>query len=126
MPRAFLFVLCIALAAPALASAQSVTAFKSGEQKTGTTKQCYYRFGSNTYTETVEGYELCPLSIEVRTAPKPPAMPALPSGGTVTAFKTGEQKTGTTKQCYYRFGGSSYTKTVEAYELCPLSIEVRQ
>ena len=42
----------------------------------------------------------------------------------VTAFKTGEHTTGQTKQCYYAFGGKEYTKTVEAYQLCPLSIEV--
>lgn len=45
--------------------------------------------------------------------------------GTVTAFKTGERVTGTTKQCYYSFGGSQYTRTVQAYQLCPLSIQVR-
>ena len=44
--------------------------------------------------------------------------------GTVTAFKTGERITGTTKQCYYSFGGSQYTRTVRSYELCPLSIQV--
>ena len=44
--------------------------------------------------------------------------------GTVTAFKTGERITGTTKQCYYQFGGSEYTITIKSYELCPLSIEV--
>ena len=44
--------------------------------------------------------------------------------GTVTAFKTGERVTGQTKQCYYKFGNSEYTKTIKAYELCPLSIEV--
>ena len=43
---------------------------------------------------------------------------------TVTAHKTGEAITGTTKQCYYAFGGSQYTITIKAYELCPLSIEV--
>ena len=41
-----------------------------------------------------------------------------------TAFLVGEQVTGMTKQCYYEFAGSSYTKTVKSYELCPLSIQV--
>ena len=41
-----------------------------------------------------------------------------------TAFKTGERVTGMTKQCYYSFAGSQYTKTVKAHELCPLSIKV--
>jgi len=48
------------------------------------------------------------------------------SAQTVTAFKTGEQTTGTTKQCYYEFAGSRYTRTVESYQLCPLSIQVRR
>ncbi len=45
-------------------------------------------------------------------------------GQNATAFKTGENRTGTTKQCFYSFGGKRYTKTVESYELCPLSIQV--
>jgi hypothetical protein len=40
------------------------------------------------------------------------------------AFKTGEKLTGTTKQCYYKYLGSEYTKTIKAHELCPLSIQV--
>jgi hypothetical protein len=43
----------------------------------------------------------------------------------VTAFKTGERVTGQTKQCYYKFAGSEYTKTIKSYELCPLSIKVK-
>lgn len=43
---------------------------------------------------------------------------------TITAFKTGEERTGATKQCYYKFGTNRYTRTVRAYELCPLSIQV--
>jgi len=49
------------LSAPVMA----VTAFKTGEQVTGQTKQCYYKFGMNTYTITKQSYELCPLSINV-------------------------------------------------------------
>lgn len=41
-----------------------------------------------------------------------------------TAFKTGEKVTGSTKQCYYEYLGSEYTRTVKSYELCPLSISV--
>ena len=42
-----------------------------------------------------------------------------------TAFLTGEQVTGMTKQCFYDFAGSTYTRTVPSYALCPLTIEVR-
>ncbi len=41
-----------------------------------------------------------------------------------TAFKTGEKQTGMTKQCFYRFAASEYTRTVKNIELCPLSIQV--
>lgn len=44
---------------------------------------------------------------------------------TVTAFKTGEQTTGMTKQCFYQALGNAYTRTVRSTELCPLSIKVR-
>jgi hypothetical protein len=125
-------VLVVILAIPATsARAQGVTAFKTGEQMTGTTKQCYYAFGNNRYTETVSSVTLCPLSIQVAVVPSPstPApTPDTPSPSTphsVTAFKTGERTTGMTKQCYYAFGGSQYTKTIGAVELCPLNIKVR-
>ena len=42
-----------------------------------------------------------------------------------TAFLVGEQITGMTKQCFYDFAGSTYTRTVPSYALCPLTIEVR-
>ena len=42
-----------------------------------------------------------------------------------TAFLTGEQVTGMTKQCFYDYLGSTYTRTVPSYALCPLTIEVR-
>jgi hypothetical protein len=43
---------------------------------------------------------------------------------TVTAFKTGERSTGQTKQCYYNAAGREYTKTVESYQICPVSLSV--
>jgi hypothetical protein len=45
---------------------------------------------------------------------------------TVTAFLTGEQTTGTTKQCYYDALGSRHTQTVSSVALCPLTIQVRR
>lgn len=46
--------------------------------------------------------------------------------GQVTAFKTGEEQTGLTKQCYYAFGTTRYTRTVRSFDLCPLSITIRE
>ncbi len=43
----------------------------------------------------------------------------------VTAYKTGEEITGMTKQCYYSWAGNRYVHTVRATELCPLTLRVR-
>src|SRR5450759_611645 len=42
----------------------------------------------------------------------------------MTAFKTGEQTTGMTKQCFYDALGSAYTRTVSSIDLCPLTVQV--
>jgi len=116
-------VLC---AAPAL-PAQTITAYKTGERTTGQTKQCYYDGLGSEYTRTVSSIELCPLSIQVtsrRSEPSPGPSPAPRS--TFTAYKTGEETTGSTKQCYYEGLGSRYTRTVQSYQLCPLSISIER
>ena len=40
----------------------------------------------------------------------------------VTCFKSGEQRSGQYKICYYRCLGSTVAITVKRFELCPLSI----
>lgn len=111
------------------AAAQSITAYKTGEQTTGTTKQCFYDALGNPYTVTISSIKLCPLSIRVGTSspesPRLPSLPAIPAPSSFTAYKTGEQETGSTKQCYYDGLGNPYTRTVKSIELCPLSIQVR-
>jgi hypothetical protein len=128
--RVTLLVTVFAIVGPTGLPAQTVTAFKTGEQITGLTKQCYYAFGTTRYTKTIRSVELCPLSVQVRTAPVPQQEQQQPLRDTsqasrVTAFKTGEETTGLTKQCYYAFGSTRYTKTIQSVELCPLSIKVR-
>ncbi len=105
-------------------SAQTVTAFKSGEQSTGETKQCFYSFESNTYTRTVASYQLCPMSIQVNPGNGYGTRPSNPL--TITAFKSGEEVTGNTKQCYYSFLGNTYTKTINSLAFCPMSIQIQQ
>jgi hypothetical protein len=132
MKLPFALVLAAALSfAASTAKAQSATALKTGERTTGTTKQCYYTFAGSEYSRTVESYELCPLSISISTTAqqKEPSSPTssasqVTSQATITAFKTGEEQTGLTKQCYYNFAGRTYTKTVSSAQLCPLSIRV--
>jgi hypothetical protein len=41
-----------------------------------------------------------------------------------TAFYKGERTTGMTKQCYYDYLGSTYTRTLQAYQVCPVTINV--
>ena len=101
--------------------AQNITAFKTGERTTGLTKQCYYEALGNQYTRTLRSIDICPLSVQVQAAPKPKPEP---EKRTVTAYKTGERTTGMTKQCYYNALGNEYTRTIQAIELCPLSIRV--
>ncbi len=102
-----------------------VTAFKTGEEQTGLTKQCYYAFGSTRYTRTVSSVTLCPLSITVPIDGPAVGRRSTPSTG-LAAFKSGEEVTGLTKQCYYSFGTTRYTRTVRSFDPCPLSITVKQ
>jgi len=37
---------------------------------------------------------------------------------------TGENVSGLTKTCFYDVQGSGYTKTIQAYEVCPRTIQV--
>ncbi len=108
----------LAAASPGPLAAQTVTAFQTGERVTGATKQCYYSFVGLRYTRTVPSDQLCPMSIQV---PSPAPMSVSTQR---TVFKTGQRRTGETKQCFYRFAGAEYTRTVLWYRLCPRSIKI--
>ncbi len=105
-------------------NAQTVTAFKAGEYQTGMTKQCFYNALGSTHTLTVSSVSLCPLSVQVPAAPSYNSSGATPQRQGTTAFKSGEQTTGMTKQCFYNALGNTYTRTVSSISLCPLSITV--
>jgi len=126
--KAPLVVAVLALASTGVLAAQTVTAFKTGEVTTGMTKQCFYDALGNAYTRTIGSIELCPLNIQVRAPsyapPVSPPTPESPDPRTVMAFKTGENTTGMTKQCFYDALGSEYTYTIRSTELCPLSLRV--
>lgn len=120
----------LALTTPRLVAAQSTTAFKSGEETTGMTKQCFYDALGSAYTKTVSSIDLCPLTIQVRSnpysgSPSASSAPRPERTSSTTGFKTGEVTTGMTKQCFYDALGSSYTKTMSSIDLCPLTIQVR-
>jgi hypothetical protein len=118
----------LTLAASHSTAAQSTTAFKKGEQTTGMTKQCYYDALGSGYTITVSSIDLCPLTIQVAApmAPKTntPAYPTIERQPSTTGFKKGELTTGMTKQCFYDALGSTYTKTMNSIDLCPLTIQI--
>lgn len=114
------------IAASGSVAAQNVTAFKTGEETTGLTKQCYYAFGVTKYTKTINAAQLCPLSVSVRSSGSRTLPEADPlDRPSITAFKSGEETTGLTKQCFYTFGTTKYTRTIKAAQLCPLTIRVR-
>ena len=46
-------------------SAYAGIAFLKGEMTTGMTKQCFYDYLGNTYTRTIQSYQLCPTSINI-------------------------------------------------------------
>ncbi len=108
----------LAAASPGPLAAQTATAFQTGERVTGATKQCYYSFVGRRYTRTVPSDQLCAVSIQV-PAPAPANVPTQK-----TVFKTGQRVTGETKECYYKFAGAEYTRTVLRYRLCPRSIKI--
>jgi hypothetical protein len=117
----------IGLATPA--AAQTVTAFKSGEQATGMTKQCFYNALGNTHVLTVSSVALCPLNIQVplnpsasAVAPNRPAAPSSPA--TTMGFFTRDQTTGMTKQCFYDALGNTHIWTVSSVTICPLTLRV--
>lgn len=121
----FVGVLVLAFVA-STARAQSVTAFKTGEATTGMSKQCVYTALGSQYTQTIPAIGQCPLSMQVRSVPAQDSRTGQTqqrrSSG--TAFKTGENATGMTKQCFYNYMGSQITRTVSSVALCPLSISV--
>lgn len=57
----------LGFALPGRMSAQTVTAYNTGERITGMTKQCIYDGLGSEYTRTVSSVALCPLSIRVET-----------------------------------------------------------
>ncbi len=113
------------LLAPSQANAQSITAYRTGEVSSGMTKQCIYDGLGSTYTRTISSVALCPLSIQVsRPSPASDNQMRQPSGGSITAYKSGEAVTGMTKQCMYDGLGNTYTRTISSVALCPLTIQV--
>ena len=125
MRHALALAMTAMLAVAAELPAQTITAYKTGERTNGQTKQCYYDGLGSEYTRTVSSIALCPLSIQVTTR-NPAPTPAPAPRSTITAYKTGEETTGSTKQCFYDGLGNRYTKTVQSQQLCPLSITVER
>jgi len=125
--KTLLVLAVLTCASTSAVAAQTLTAFKTGEVTTGMTKQCVYDALGNVYTRTMASIAICPLNIKVRppyaSASVSPTVER-PDPRTVTAFKTGEQTTGMTKQCFYNALGSAYTQSIGAAEICPLNIQV--
>ena len=121
--RILVYSIALVCIAPVLLTAQATTAFRTGEQTTGMTKQCFYNALGSTYTKTIGSIELCPLSIQVESRSAPSTAPTQPTYSTITARLQGEKTTEMTKQCFYDHLGSEYTKTISSVALCPLTAE---
>ena len=65
----------------------------------------------------VAGCVRTPLTARVRPGYQAP----VPAG---TAFKTGERRRGSVKDCFYRALARDYVYTVSAFELCPISVPI--
>lgn len=124
IPRSTWLLALLLACMPSAMIAQDITAFKTGEEATGMTRQCYYAFGTTKYTKTIQAVQLCPLSIAVSLSNPSKVDTAHARRSAITAYKTGEETTGMTKQCFYAFGATKYTHTVQAVQLCPLSIMI--
>lgn len=113
----------LGLVSVSAAHGQTITAFKSAEVQTGMTKQCIYNAMGSRHTLTISAVQLCPLTVQVPGTPSYSVeMPRVGNRG--VAFKTGEEVTGMTKQCYYNYLGSAVSRTVSSISLCPLSISI--
>lgn len=112
----------LTIAATATATAQTTTAFKTGQRTTGMTKQCYYESLGDQHTEIINSMELCPFSISVGSAT---ILTPVPQPTMIAAYKTGERTTGLDKLCFYNGLSGEDTKTIKSIGLCPLSIWVR-
>lgn len=118
--------LLVGLAMMWASTAHAGTAFYSGEEQGILSKVCYYNYLGSTYTLNTSAVALCPLQIRVPDVPPISTIPPIESPGLGTAFLSGERTTGMTKVCFYDYLGDTYTKTVSAVSLCPLSVRVRR
>ncbi len=103
------------------------TGFLTGEQTSGLNKICYYEGASGTFSKTIGGVSLCPLSADDGRGPSL----GTPSIGNSTiqrqrpisntGFLSGEITSGLNKTCYYDSVRGTFTKTIGAAQLCPLN-----
>jgi hypothetical protein len=109
--------LVLALLLTLASTAEAQTAYKTGENTRGSVKDCFYEYMGQEYVLSVAAYSFCPYSTRVKSPSYTPRI-----GG--TAFKTGENKRGSVKDCYYSLYGKRYTLTIGSYEFCPYTAEV--
>ena len=112
----------IALGLLGVQDAEAATGFLLGQQTSGMSKVCYYSVLGSTYAINVGAVQLCPLTLDApnpASNPTPGYQPPRPSQK--MGFLTGEQKSGMNKICYYNVLGSTYTLTVSAVAICPIS-----
>ncbi len=101
-------------------NAEATTGFFVSERTQGLSKLCFYNVLDEIYTISVSAASLCPLSYDFTTSPPNPTVNTPPSGGK-TGFLRGERTQGLSKICFYDVLGETYTISVGAASLCPLT-----
>ena len=123
----FLFVTLLAISSMSYAG----TGFKTGEQVSGLNKICYYEGASGAFSKTVSATSLCPLSADDGRGSGSGSSygsnnSTFGNSGQLNQVRnrgqlSGERSSGLNKTCYYDSARGSFTKTVSAASLCPLS-----
>ncbi len=113
----FLLAFCIL---GSVADANAVTGFLKSESDQGRSKVCFYDVLGETHTLNIPSTSLCPVNYQFEAISREPAKPPADRFGKTGFFKR-EQEQGLTKICYYDVIGETYTITISAVKLCPLT-----
>ena len=119
--KTFLFtILAVLLCNQAFAA----TGYLTGERQSGLNNICYYESINGTFTKTIGGTSICPLNADDGQSYSVGADSYGSqdnSGGYTSGYLTGESTSGSLKTCYYDSVSGTFTKTISAIAICPLT-----
>src|SRR5690349_14499609 len=110
--------LLISAAVPSMAT----TGYLKGERASNFNKVCIYDVLGSPHTINIPSTQLCPLTIDVDSPARGPSQQGYGSNGPQkTGNLVGEKVSGMNKVCIYDYLGDTYTYTISAVSLCPLT-----